>query len=58
MENKVNFDAERYCRHNAGRMGKWFQHDVATLIHDEIATLKAENEQLRQDIAAMLEREE
>lgn len=53
MENKANFDAERYCRHNAGRMGEWFGRDIAELIRDEITALREENTQLRRDIAAL-----
>ena len=39
---QYKFDAERYCRHNAGRMGKWVDGgDVATMIAEELAALKA-----------------
>lgn len=43
MTKQLKFDAERYCRHNAGRMGKWMDGgDVATMIADEVKALREE----------------
>ena len=42
MQNKLNFDAARYCRNNAGRMGKWMEgEDIAGMIADEVEKLRA-----------------
>ena len=40
---KLNFDSARYCRNNAGRMGKWMDgSDIAGMIADEVERLRAE----------------
>jgi hypothetical protein len=40
MMNKLKFDTARYCKSNAGRMGRWQSQDVAGLIGEEVEALK------------------
>ncbi len=41
MTQKIEFDALRYCRNNAGRMGRWRGQDVAGLLAAEVEQLRA-----------------
>lgn len=52
---KISFDAARYCRNNAGRMGKWMDgEDIAGMIADEVERLRAELAALKDAFAPLV----
>lgn len=55
MTQQIKFDALRYCRNNAGRMGRWQGQDVAGLIADEIHRLRMADDLAQQGAEHMRE---
>ena len=56
MTQKIEFDALRYCRANAGRMGRWRGQDVAGLLAAEVEQLRAELTTARGELLAAVAR--
>lgn len=46
MATKLKFDTVRYCLNNRMRMGKWMGEDIATLISEEVAGIKEQQQYL------------